>query len=89
MDEASAAYGPKLRRVAADRPGGSGADAQPRDGAQDRDGGAQRSQQAGAWSGTTFNQTPKEFCPECQKIVRKLDLDPRHLGGFQKSVMDF
>lgn len=42
----------------------------------------------GAWSSAGFHRAPDEFCPECARIVRKLDLDPDHLRGFRRSVMD-
>jgi hypothetical protein len=43
----------------------------------------------GAWSGGTLHLTPKEYCPNCEKIVRKVDVDPNRLHGFQNSVMDY
>lgn len=40
-----------------------------------------------AWvAGAASNHAPKEFCDQCQKIVRKLDLDPNRLDGFKLSV---
>lgn len=38
---------------------------------------------------TPQGSSPKTFCDECAKIVRKLDLDPRHLDGFKRSVKDY
>lgn len=40
-----------------------------------------------AWvAGSPSNHAPKEFCDQCEKIVRKLDLDPNRLAGFSVSV---
>ncbi len=39
--------------------------------------------------GTALGNSPKTFCDECAKIVRKLDLDPHNLDGFTRSVKDY
>jgi hypothetical protein len=43
----------------------------------------------GAWAGATVHNSPKEYCPACEKIVRKLDVDPHRLDGFKVSVADY
>ncbi len=42
-----------------------------------------------AYVGGVRHWTPKEFCESCEKIVRKLDLDPAHLYGFKASIKDY